>query len=72
MHVLYVFHKVQVFRMIKVDGCHRGIGSWCGLDLYSLTLYQYWNGRLQELLVTFLIVLSHMSCSSRELDKMVC
>lgn len=41
MHVLYLFHKVQVFRMIKVDGCRRGIGSCCGLDLYSLTLYKY-------------------------------
>lgn len=60
MHVLYLFHKLLVFRMIKDDGCHRGIGSCCGLDLYSLSLHQCWNCRLQELTVTFLIVLNHM------------
>lgn len=60
MHVLYLFHKLLVFGMIKDDGCHRGIGSCCGLDLYSLSLCQCWNCRLQELTVTFLIVLNHM------------
>ncbi|KAK9208020.1 hypothetical protein WN944_000371 [Citrus x changshan-huyou] len=40
---IQLFDSPELVWMIKDDGCHRGIGSCCGLDLYSLSLYQCWN-----------------------------